>query len=114
MATSEEPIAQAKEFLAKIENLGLGETTLINFESLPDGTIPENGDRVTGKEWQGLGVTFEFPGEDYLQLFGPMYPFNPLGKLSLSPGLGPFEAGGDTHDDLNIIFKEPVKAAEFI
>lgn len=98
----------AKGFLDEIKKLG--SVTLIDFETLPDGTILQNGDRLTGKEWESLGVIFEFPSEDYLQVFGPKYPFNPIGKLSLSPGLGPFEAGGDTHDDLNIIFTEPVKA----
>ena len=98
-----------EEFLRDIE--GLGTLILIDFETLPDGTILQNKDRLTGKEWETIGVVFEFPSEDYLQVFGPLYPFNPLDKLSLSPGLGPFEAGGDTHDDLTIIFSEPVKAA---
>ena len=98
-----------EEFLRDIESLGT--LTLIDFETIADGIVLQNGDKLTGKEWESLGVVFEFPGEDYLQVFGPMHPFNPLDKLSLSPGLGPFEAGGDTHDDLNIIFSEPVKAA---
>lgn len=97
------------EFLDKIKELG--SVTLIDFETLPDGTTLQDRDRLSGKEWGDLGVVFEFPSEDYLQVFGPMYPFTPLDKLSLSPGLGPFEAGGDTHDDLNIVFSEPVKAA---
>ncbi len=96
-------------FLDEIEKLG--PATLIDFETLPDGSALQSGDRLTGNEWESLGVIFEFPSEDYLQVFGLMYPFNPLDSLSLSPGLGPFEAGGDTHDDLNIIFSEPVKAA---
>ena len=99
----------AKEFLEGVE--GLGELTLIDFETTAAGITLQNGDKIDGNEWMSLGVVFEAPSEDYLQLFGPMHPFNPLDKLSLSPGLGPFEAGGDTHDDLNIIFSEPVKAA---
>ena len=106
---SSEDYDPKKEFLIKAEIVG--ELTLIDFETLPDGTVLQNGDRLTGNEWESLGVVFEFPSEDYLQVFGPKYPFNSLDKLSLSPGLGPFEAGGDTHDDLNIIFSEPVKAA---
>ncbi len=98
-----------EEFLRDIE--GLGTLTLIDFEALSDGTILQADEKLTGKEWESLGVTFEAPSEEYLKVFGPWYPFNPLDKLSLSPGFGPFEGGSDTHDDLNIIFTEPVKAA---
>ncbi|MDI6738671.1 MAG: hypothetical protein QME12_09265, partial [Nanoarchaeota archaeon] len=96
-------------FMEEIQKLGT--VTMIDFETLPDGTLMYNHKRLTGKEWESLGVVFEAPSEDFMQVFGPQHPFNPLGRLSLSPGLGPFEAGGDTHDDLNIIFSEPVKAA---
>ncbi|MBU0760343.1 MAG: hypothetical protein KJ600_03545 [Nanoarchaeota archaeon] len=98
----------AKEFLIKAETIG--GVTLIDFESLPDGGVLEAEDRVSGDEWESLGVRFEAPSEDYMKVFGPLQPFNPLDKLSLSPGLGPYEDGSDTHDDLNIIFSEPVKA----
>ncbi len=99
----------AKEFLTKAEMLG--EITLIDFETSADGTVLQDDEKLSGREWESLGVVFETPSEDYLKVFGPWYPFNPLDKLSLSPGFGPYESGTDTHDDLNIIFTEPVKAA---
>jgi len=107
---TQEPIEKAKdEFISKLENPE--NVILVNFESLPDKTILQNGDKLTGKEWESLGVIFETPSEEYLKVVGANYPFNTLDKLSLSPGLGPFEDGSVTHDDLNIIFTEPVKAA---
>ncbi len=113
---TKEPVSQppsriTEEFLDKIK--GLGKITLIDFETKPDGTILQVDEKLTGKEWESLGVKFETPSEEYLKVFGPNYPFNPLDKLSLSPGLGPFEDGSETHDDLNIIFTEPVKATGF-
>ncbi len=109
---SQEPSEKTKdEFISKLKNPE--DVILIDFESLADKTILQNGDKLTGKEWESLGIIFETPSEEYLKVIGPNYPFNPMDKLSLSPGLGPFEDGSETHDDLNIIFTEPVKSAGF-
>jgi len=101
-----------EEFLQSAEKLG--SVTIIDFETLPDGTPLSDGMKLTGEEYSSLGVTFSAPGEDFLQAFGPHEPFEPIGALSLSPGTGPFTPPTDgTDDDLYITFTTPVSAVGF-
>ncbi len=105
-----------KEFLQNVRKIG--PVTTIDFETLPDGTPLYNGMKLSGKEYSSIGVTFYTPSEDYLKAFGPYESgpyesFKPIGTLSLSPGLGPFESGSATDDDLDIVFTTPVNAVGF-
>jgi hypothetical protein len=101
-----------EEFLERAKEIG--SVSLIDFETLPDGTPLSDGMNLTGDEYSSLGVTLSAPGEDFLQVFGPHEPFEPIGTLSLSPGTGPFTPPVDgTDDDLHITFSTPVSAVGF-